>query len=90
MINFIKRVKSWIAIDGLLHFLVCYAMMLALSPIIGIGWATTVTFAFALGKEVYDVFIQKDNNYEQAGHDIICDLAGYFAALLTMLIWYLV
>lgn len=84
MINFIKRVKSWIATDGLLHFLVCYAMMLTFGSFIGIWWSMLLTILVALAKEAYDVFIQKDNNFNQATHDLICDFAGIVIAILVM------
>ena len=72
------------ATDGLLHFLVCYALMLTLGPFFGNWIALGITLAFAFGKEAYDVFIEKDNNYQQAWHDLVCDFAGIVAALLVM------
>lgn len=82
----IKNIIKWIGTDGLLHFLVCYAMMLALTPIIG-WWALIPTAIVAAAKEGYDFFIQKDNDKQQVVHDLICDLAGVILAYLTMLLW---
>ena len=82
----IKNIIQWIAADGLLHFLVCYAMMLALSPIIG-WWAILPTAFLAAAKEGFDFFIQKDNNKQQVIHDLICDGAGIILAAITMLAW---
>ena len=82
----LKKIKEWVATDGLLHFLVCYALMVALTPIAG-WWALPVTILAALGKEGYDYFIQKDNNKQQVIHDLICDGAGVLCAYLTMLLW---
>lgn len=79
-----KKILQWMATDGLLHFLMCYAMMLTFSPYVGNWIAVAITLAFAFGKEAYDVFIQKDNNYQQAWHDLVCDFAGIVAALLVM------
>lgn len=79
----IKECIKWVGIDGLLHFLVCYAMMLTFGPYIGNGLAIGVTLLFAFGKEAYDVFIAKDNNFSQAMHDLSCDFAGIVAALLV-------
>lgn len=79
----IRECMKWVGIDGLLHFLVCYAMMLTFGPYIGNWIAIGVTLLFAFGKEAYDVFIEKDNNFSQAMHDLICDFAGIVAALLV-------
>ena len=87
MLNKLRQLIKWIAVDGLLHFLVCYSMMLTLMPIIGIWWTILATAIVALGKEAYDFFIQKDNNKEQVIHDLICDAIGILVALITMLIW---
>lgn len=82
----IKNFFRWVGTDGLLHFLVCYAMMLALSPVIGF-YALIPTAIVAAAKEGYDYHVQKDNNREQVVHDLICDAAGIAAAYATMAIW---
>jgi hypothetical protein len=79
-----KKILQWMATDGLLHFLVCYAMMLTFRSFIGIWWSMLLTILVALAKEAYDVFVQKDNNYKQAWHDLVCDFAGIIASLLIM------
>ena len=84
----LKNIIKWIGTDGLLHFLVCYAMMLALTPIIG-WWALIPTAIVAAAKEGYDFHIRKSNNKQQVVHDLICDLAGIVAAYVTMLVWLL-
>lgn len=83
----IKDILRWIATDGLLHILMCYAMMLALSPMVGVWWSMLATSLAALVKEAMDFFVQKDNDKEQVIHDLICDAVGIMAALITMLIW---
>ena len=83
----LKKLIKWVAIDGLLHILVCYAMMLALTPMIG-GWlAMLLTVIASAVKEAYDYYIQKDNNREQVIHDAICDVVGMLSAIITMLLW---
>ena len=72
--------------DGLLHILVCYAMMTMMFPIIGF-YALIPTITYASVKEWYDYHILKSNNREQALHDIICDVAGIFAASVTIIFW---
>lgn len=79
-----KKILQWIATDGLLHFLVCYALMLTFALYVGNWIALGITLVFSFGKEAYDVFIQQDNNYQQAWHDLVCDFAGIVAALLVM------
>ena len=85
----LKNIIKWIGVDGLLHFLVCYAMMLALSPMIG-WWALLPTAVVAALKEGYDFHIQKDNDKPQVIHDLLCDAAGIVCAYLTMLLWLIV
>lgn len=84
----LKNILQWIAADGLLHFLVCYAMMVSLTPLIGF-YALIPTTIVAAAKEAYDFYIKKSNNKEQVIHDLICDAAGIAAAYATMAIWLL-
>lgn len=86
LLESIKKIKEWVATDGLLHFLMCYAMVLSLTPIIGF-YALIPTIIAALGKEGYDYHVKKSNTREQVIHDLICDLAGIVAAYITMLVW---
>ena len=82
----LKNILQWIATDGLLHFLVCYAMVVSLTPLIGF-YALIPTTIVAAAKEAYDYHIKHSNNKEQVMHDLICDLAGIVAAYATMLVW---
>lgn len=84
----IKALIKWIGVDGLLHFLVCYAMMLTLTPIIGVWWTLGTTLFVALAKEAYDVFIKKSNTLEHVIHDLIMDAGGILFALIFMLLWW--
>ena len=83
----IKKMLKWVGIDGLLHFLVCYAMMLTLAPMIGLAWAVLATTGVAVLKEVWDFCIQKDNDAEQVLHDVILDGTGILIALITISLW---
>lgn len=83
----IKKMLKWVGIDGLLHFLVCYAMMLTLAPMIGLAWAVLATTGVAVLKEVWDFCIQKDNDAEQVLHDVILDSTGILIALITISFW---
>lgn len=83
----IKKMLKWVGIDGLLHFLVCYAMMLTLAPMIGLAWAVLATTGVAVLKEVWDFCIQKDNDAEQVLHDVILDGTGILIALITISFW---
>lgn len=83
----LKTICRWVGVDGLLHFLVCYAVMLAFTPVVGVWWALLSVAAASLVKEAMDYFIQKDNDRNALLHDLICDGAGVLAALITMAIW---
>jgi hypothetical protein len=72
-----KRVKEWVAVDGLLHILMCMVVMMAsLLLVDSLTLALCATIVASLSKEVWDVFVQKDNTIKQALHDIICDAIG--------------
>ena len=85
MMKKLKEILYWVAIDGLLHFLVCYAVMLSLIPIIGIGLSVVTTISIAVLKEVYDS-LRGTNTLPQMYHDFICDAVGILLALLMQLI----
>lgn len=87
MKELINKITKWVGTDGLLHFLVCYAMMLTLAPIVGIAWSVLATTGIAVFKEVWDFCIQKDNNLEQVLHDVILDGTGILIALITISLW---
>lgn len=86
MINKIKSWLNWIGVDGLLHFLCCFTLMILIAPI-GIWWAAGTTVLASISKEFYDYFIQKDNNIKQVLHDFIFDAVGLLLALLWILIF---
>ena len=82
----LKTICRWVGVDGLLHFLVCYGMMLAFTPIIGVWWSLFAAVLASLVKEAMDS-IKNDSDECNAAHDLICDGAGVLAALITMAIW---
>ena len=88
LIESLKKIKEWVAIDGLLHFLVCYAIIVSLTPLIG-WWALLLAILVALCKEAWDYFVEKDNNKEQVIHDLICDGVGIIIAYCTILVWWI-
>lgn len=83
----LKKLIKLVATDGLLHILVCYAMMLALTPMIGMWLAMIASVIASAIKEAYDYYIQKDNNREQVIHDAVCDVVGMALAAATVMIW---
>lgn len=83
----VKAVLAWMRNDGIIHNLICYSAFLTLAPLIGTGWARGVTIALALGKEAFDIFVQKDNDWREALHDLICDAIGILEAELTVALW---
>ena len=84
----IKDILKWIATDGLLHILACYACVLTLVPMVGIWWTTAITLFLAVGKEVVDALRYK-NTKEMMLHDFICDAAGLLLADVTIFVWWL-
>ena len=85
----IKEIQSWVGVDGLLHLLVCWLVVLVVTPIRGIWLAVVAAAILSVGKEIWDMFIQKDNSKEQAIHDLICDGAGVLAGLMTIVLWWI-
>jgi predicted PurR-regulated permease PerM len=83
----LKKILKWVGTDGLLHFLVCFSMMLAFTPLIGIWRTLCATLLAAFAKEGMDYFIEKDNNISQVLHDLICDAVGLVLAVGFVLIW---
>lgn len=84
----IKAILIWIATDGLLHILVCYAIMLALTPVVGLWWAIAATASAAVAKKVFDALCGR-NTWSQMAHDFICDGVGLLLAGCTLFVWWL-
>lgn len=86
MVSFdaLRKVKEWVALDGLLHFLVCYCLMVAFFPIVG-WWNFLVVISLALLKEGVDYFIEKDNDIKAVAHDLVMDAVGILTAMATLL-----
>ena len=81
----LKKAYQWLDKEGgMLHFLACYAMMLTFAPL-GFGWASAITWAVAIGKEICDI-ARKRNTLQQALNDIIRDAIGWGGAALVILI----
>lgn len=88
--NKLKQLYKWIANDGLLHILVCITLMLSFHLIIGYLLSLLITIIFGLIKEIYDYFIQKDNNINQVKHDIICNCIGVIISSFIILLHYFI
>lgn len=80
--DFIGYLSKWVAIDGFLHLLICWLLVLNFTIIFNVWEAVGLTLIMALLKEVFDRFIQKDNTWSQVLHDIICDLIGLILGLI--------
>lgn len=80
IIEIFKKFYGWMRYDGFIHLLICYSIFLTLAQFIGVNWARVVTIAFALGKEAYDYFYQKDNDLKEVCHDLTCDTLGIMLA----------
>lgn len=86
----IKQLYKYIANDGLLHILMCIVLMLSFYLIIGYLLSLLITIIFGLIKEIYDYFIQKDNNINQVKHDIICNGIGIIISSFIILLHYFI
>ena len=89
----IKKFINWIAIDGLLHILVCYASILAVTPMAvslgkGVVAGTIVAMALSLIKEGYDILVKRCS-LENVWHDLLCDAIGLTCGYLTIFVWWL-
>lgn len=84
----LKKILKWVGTDGLLHFLVCYALMLTFTPMVGVWWSILIAIVPSLAKEGWDYFVQKDNDRSQVIHDLICDGLGMATAYLTIFLWW--
>lgn len=84
----LSTLKDKIRIDGLLHFLVCYALTLTLIPFVGMLISSILILCLGLGKEIYD-YIDYKPTFKEMGHDILCDIVGIVIALLVYLLMFL-
>lgn len=82
------NIIKWVGVDGLLHFLACYACMLTFFPTLGIWWSSAITISIAICKEIVDS-IRYKNTWDMIGHDITCDVAGILASDIVILYWWI-
>ena len=83
-----KKFFDWMGIDGLLHFLVSAMIVQTVclvlkTPIL----AVVIAVIAGLSKEVWDVFVQKDNTIKQSLHDVICNIIGITFGTLTYILF---
>lgn len=84
----IKRFFDWIGIDGLLHFLVSALIVQTISLVLNTPFlAISIAIVAGLAKEVWDVFVQKDNTIKQALHDVVCNIIGITFGTLTYILF---
>ena len=88
----LKNILKWVGVDGLIHFLVTFALMLVIYPLYsdhctGAVVASVATLLVAVAKEIYDAI--KGATIQQATHDFITDAVGMAAGSLVWLLWYL-
>lgn len=90
----LKKIKDWIAIDGLLHIETSLIIFLFVSiPIhlcYGLFFSIPIGFvvAFMLGcyKELQDIYVQKDNSKIESNHDMLCNLIGVIIGMIFLVI----
>ena len=91
-IDSIKDFCKWVSSDGLLHILVCYAVMLAITPLgvtfwSGAAGAIILAAIPSIVKEGYDYM--RGASWQTIWHDLLCDAIGMGLGLLTLLLWWL-
>ena len=89
----IKGFFKWVNVDGGLHALVNYSIMLAVYPMFsdpctGMGVAFVAAILASIGKEVYDMF-SDGCTIKHAWHDLLCDALGMSMAVTTWILWWL-
>lgn len=72
--------------DKLLHILLSSWMLLVLYPII--NWYSLIpVIIVGICKELFDLFIQKDNTYKQSLEDIVANIIGILISIGIIFIW---
>lgn len=84
--DFFKRIVKWIAADGLLHFETSFILTVIFALIVPMIYAAPIALVIGLIKEANDVWVKKCNNWKQALHDIICDVAGVLIGIVLLLL----
>ena len=83
-----KKFFDWMGIDGLLHFLVSTFIVQTICLVLNTPiLAISIAIVAGLAKEVWDVFVQKDNTIKQSLHDIACNLIGITFGTLTYILF---
>lgn len=73
----IRKILNWIASDGLLHIAYSALIVLTVLYLTDILWLSClISLTAGVCKEYRDVYIEKDNNWIQAHHDLVCDIIG--------------
>lgn len=82
--NCYQKVKEWVGVDGLLHFLCCYCITITFGLIN--WWIGVITSAAAgVSKEMYDYFIKK-SSASNIHHDLICDGVGILLSEMILML----
>lgn len=85
--DFFKRIVNWIAADGLLHVETSFILTVIFALIVPIIYAALIALAIGFIKEAGDVWVKRCNNWNQALHDIICDVAGVLLGVVICMLW---
>lgn len=71
-----NKLKNFVRVDGLLHLLVCYCLIVTAALVPGgLLAGIIVAVAASLFKESYDITVKK-NPKKDSVHDLICDAVG--------------
>lgn len=79
----LKKLRSWIRRDGLLHGESCALLFLVFALFMPLGWAVAATVVVAILVELW----QKKHGGVASWHDVVCDLGGVVLGVLMVLLY---
>lgn len=86
--NLWARVKAYVGVDGVLHFLVCYAIVVTFGLIDFVA-GVIVAVGLSILKECWDYAVVTKRgekwNWGSASHDLLFDLLGVVLGIIICL-----
>lgn len=84
--EFLRRVREWVRVDGLLHIETSALLVMFLAGFLPVPGAAMLTLFVGIGKEFYDLF-RHDGN-PGWDHDLLCDLIGIALGVVLLIPWH--
>ena len=85
--NLLPAIKNYMGVDGLLHMLVCYAIVVTFG-LIEYKAGIIIALGLSIFKECYDYSYRKQNpwDWEHTFHDLIFDAIGILLGVAVCLV----